>query len=83
MSKGPGSPEDLAERTLRRNRLQDSAVALALLGTILLCSPVLDAVAMAGLAAGVPVAVIYVFAAWLVLVILAFWLARRLTGLEG
>ncbi len=70
---------DLALRAHRRERRRDSAIALAVLGILLLCSPLLDIAAGPARLFGVPRAVVFVFTAWLGLIVFAMRMARILT----
>lgn len=73
----PVEPLFLARRTYRRRRLMDAALLLPWLGAFLFGLPLLwsDPGTGGGL--------LYLFVAWLVLIILAFALSRRLSEEPG
>ena len=74
--------DDLATRALIRHRREDAAMALPLLGLLLLVSPILGAMSGFGKILGIPAPVFYVFAVWLGLILLARRLARLLSATE-
>lgn len=71
-------PDDFAERALHRRKREDTALAIPLLGVVLLCSPLLNVVAGPLTVFGLPAGFAYIFAAWLGLIIVTRALARRL-----
>lgn len=73
----PIEPLFLARRTYRRRRLMDAARLLPWLGAFLFGLPLLWSVP--GTAAGL----LYLFGAWVVLIILSLVLARRLSEDPG
>lgn len=73
---------DIAERALARRRREDGAVALPLLGCLLLVSPLLDLFTHGETVMGLPAAYIYVFAVWLGLIVVAARLAFALVAAE-
>lgn len=68
----------LERQTYRRRRLIDAARLLPVFGMLIFAFPVLWA-RDSGTASGV----LYLFGAWLVLIVFAFVLARRLRQSEG
>ncbi len=71
-------PHDLAERAFRRRRRQDAALALPLLGVLLLTTPLLALFSKNILIFGVPLVFVYVFGVWFILILLARRMARGL-----
>ena len=72
-------PKDLAERAFRRRRRQDAALALPLLGVLLLGTPVLALFTKDILIFGAPLPFLYVFGVWFILILLARRMARVLS----
>ena len=72
----PSRPSFVAEDTYRRRRVRDAARLLPLLGLFLFMLPLFWIGAGRGTATGG--AGIYLFAAWLLLIVLAAWIARRI-----
>jgi hypothetical protein len=70
----------LAREAFDRRRRRDAAIALPLAGIFLLTSPFLDVFAGPGTLVGVPLGLLYIFAAWAGLILAAGLLARRLRG---
>ncbi|MBT8474352.1 MAG: hypothetical protein HKO95_06835 [Rhodobacteraceae bacterium] len=70
-----GEPMFLARETYRRRRLMDAARILPFLGAFLFLIPLLM-----GTEAGTSISKIYLFLAWLVLILLAFVVSRRLAA---
>jgi hypothetical protein len=70
--------QPLARAALARRKRRDAAAVLPLAGIVLLASPLIDAVADAGLIGGIPVSAIYIFGVWFALIALTARLARRL-----
>ncbi len=68
------------DRDLRRRKVTDAAIFLPLLGTFLLMPPLIRVFASNGEVAGIPVVIVYLFAIWLVLIIVAWRLAGPLRG---
>ncbi len=71
-------PPDLAERAYRRRKIRDAALILPLLGAFLLASPFITVFATDGMLFGLPVPFVYIFGVWILLVIAARRMARRL-----
>lgn len=76
------------------NRLRERALALPIAALVLFSPPILAILGRPVGVAGVPLSVVYIFGAWLVLIVLGRALARRLepavaraepgvTGLDG
>ncbi len=75
---------DLAERAFRRRRRQDAALVLPIFGIVMLMTPVLQLFSRDILIFGAPLPFVYVFGMWILLIILANRLSRRLSkGDEG
>ena len=70
----PIEPLFLARQTYRRRRLMDAARLLPWLGAFLFGLPLLWSAPRTGSG------LLYLFGAWLVLIVLSFALARRLSG---
>lgn len=62
-----------------RQRYEDSARVLPLFGIFLLVSPILNALIGIETVLGAPIAYLYIFAAWAVLIMLTARLSRKLT----
>lgn len=78
-SSGPPQPIFLEREVYRRNRIADAARLLPLLGAVLLLVPDLI-LSDQGAAEGATAPwLVYLFAAWLFLIGLAFLLSRKLT----
>jgi len=69
---GPQAPTYLARRSYRQRRLRDAARMLPLLGTILWLFPLMAPRPQTG------ATMIYVFGVWVILILLAAMLARRI-----
>ena len=63
-------------------KLRDAALILPLLGAFLLLPPLPLVFMSPARLAGIPLIVLYIFGVWLVLILTALWLARRLQGRE-
>jgi hypothetical protein len=72
------APEPTADTPERISRARDAARLLPLIGLFLLLPPVIAPFAVSVDIAGVPLLVIYLFAAWLGLIVAAALLARAL-----
>lgn len=70
------------EARLRRRRL-DAAAALPVLGAVLFLTPLADVFAGAARVAGLPLGAVYIFGAWLGLVVATARLARGLAAQDG
>jgi hypothetical protein len=68
----------VALATLDRQRHRDAAAALVFASLLLFASPLLDLAAGAGPLAGIPLGVLYIFGAWLALIVATSRLARHL-----
>ena len=64
-------------------RVHDAARLLPILGTVLLMPPVITLFVADVSIGGVPLIVVYVFGAWLALIVCAVWLSRRLATAES
>ncbi len=73
-------PPDLAERAMHRRKREDAALAVPILGIVLLASPVLNIFAGVQTLFGLPAAYAWVFLIWAGLTLLTRDLARRLIG---
>ena len=60
------------------SRLRDAAVLLPLLGLFAWMPPVIGLFDASGRVLGVPLIVAWLFGVWLALIVVAFWLSRRL-----
>ena len=69
-------------RRIPSRRLNDMAVVAPLLGLVLLTPPVIGLFATEGTLFGAPVILIYLFAVWFGLILLAAVLSRRLARSE-
>ncbi|MEZ5934039.1 MAG: hypothetical protein R3F54_19285 [Alphaproteobacteria bacterium] len=61
-----------------RDKIESLALVLPFLGLFLLMPPAVLAFGVPAMIAGVPLIVIYLFAVWALLIVIAAWLARRL-----
>jgi len=78
------SPPDLAERAFRRRRRQDAALVLPLFGVVIFITPLFSIFIKDILVFGAPLAFLYIFGAWILLIVLARRMSRLLTkGDEG
>ncbi len=73
----------LARAALDRRKRRDTAIALPLAGLVLFASPLLDLMARGGSLGGIPLATLYVFGAWFLLILATGLLARRLSDDGG
>ena len=67
---------------MSRQKLVATALALPLLGIFLLQSPLIRLFPPDASVGGVPLQVVYIFSAWIALIIASAWLARLL-GRQG
>lgn len=74
---------DLAHRSLTARRLRDISVLLPLFGILIFMTPVMRVFATGSTVFGIPVAFLFLFGAWLGLILLARRLAVRLSGERG
>ena len=63
---------------MERRKLTSAALVLTLLGAVLFMPPIATVFQIHRLVLGVPSEVIYLFAVWVLLVVGAWWLSRRL-----
>jgi hypothetical protein len=63
---------------MERRKLASAALVLKLLGALLFMPPIATVFQIRRLILGVPSEVIYLFAVWVLLVLGAWWLSRRL-----
>jgi uncharacterized BrkB/YihY/UPF0761 family membrane protein len=63
---------------MERRKLKSAALVLTLLGALLFMPPIATVFQIHRLVLGVPAEVIYLFFVWVLLVIGAWWLSRRL-----
>ena len=61
-------------------RVQDAAVVVPLAGLLLLMPPFMSLFAAPVSVLGIPLVVLYMFGVWAALVLLTWWLARRLAA---
>jgi hypothetical protein len=59
-------------------RTQNAAVVVPLVGLLLLMPPFISLFAAPVLVFGIPLVVLYMFGVWIALVLLTWWLGRRL-----
>jgi len=76
MSDKPGP--DLAHTAQKARTRRDAALLLPLLGVFLFASPIAMVADQGGMLFGIPTLFLYYFAAWVLLIIFSFRLARRL-----
>lgn len=74
---------DLADRSQRRRKLRDIALALPMFGVFLYFSPILGSIPSGKLFLGIPLAYLLVYGFWAVLILGAVLLARRLASDDG
>jgi len=63
---------------MERRKLTSAALVLTLLGVLLIMPPIASVFQIHRRAFGIPAEVIYLFAVWVILVVGAWWLSRRL-----
>jgi len=63
---------------MERRKLTSAALVLTLLGALLFMPPLASVFQIHRLVLGVPAEVIYLFAVWVLLILGAWWLSRRL-----
>ena len=63
---------------MERRKLASAALVLTLLGALLFMPPIAAVFQIRQLILGVPSEVIYLFAVWVLLIVGAWWLSRRL-----
>lgn len=63
---------------MERRKLTSAALVLTLLGAVLFMPPLASVFQVHRLVLGVPTEVIYLFAAWVLLIVGAWWLSKRL-----
>jgi hypothetical protein len=80
---GPEAERPLARAALDRRKRRDTAIALPLAGLVLFASPLLDLMAGGGSLGGIPLATLYVFGAWFLIILATGLLARRLVDDGG
>ncbi|MDT8328022.1 MAG: hypothetical protein RQ750_11680 [Roseovarius sp.] len=76
-------PVFLARRTYRRRRLADAARLLPIIGTVLICIPLLWQGEGASGATRTTTAMFYIFGLWVVLAVIAGIISRRLRATES
>lgn len=69
---------DLAERAMRRQKREDTALVLPFFGVLLLVSPILNTILDLDHIFGIPAPVFYIFFVWVFLIFFAGRLARSL-----
>lgn len=78
------SAPDLAERAFRRRRRQDAALVLPIFGVAIFITPLFTIFTKDILVFGAPLAFLFIFGAWIMLIVLARRMSRILTkGDEG
>lgn len=78
MTDTPTPATNLAHRSYRSRRLRDAALFLPILGIVLYTTPVLRVFTADVTAFGIPLAFVFVYGGWAVLIILGRALAQRL-----
>lgn len=63
---------------MERRKLTSAALVLTLLGALVLMPPIVSVFQIHQLILGVPAEVIYLFSVWVLLIVGAWWLGRRL-----
>jgi hypothetical protein len=63
---------------MERRKLTSAALVLTLLGTLLFMPPIASVFQIHRRVLGIPAEVIYLFLVWMLLVVGAWWLSRRL-----
>ncbi len=63
---------------MERRKLTSAALVLTLLGALLFMPPIASVFQIRRLVLGVPAEVIYLFTVWVLLVVGAWWLGKRL-----
>lgn len=76
LAPAPGGPA--ADQPVRARKLRDGSLFLPFAGLIAFMPPVAQIFAVEGTILSVPIVVVYVFAVWLLLIVAAARLARRL-----
>ena len=75
--------DDRATQHRRNQRTRDRALILLVLGVVLLLPPIARVFQLDGKIGGIPIALVYVFAVWGMLIAGTFLLARRLREADG
>ena len=70
-------PTDLARRAAQIRRRRDALALLPLLGVFLFLSPVVSIFNVEANVLGLPVIFLFVYGAWVAVIILARWLSHR------
>ncbi len=73
-------PAPASPASTRPARLRDAAVVLPLLGLFAWMPPLIGLFTVPLHVFGVPLIVVWLFGVWLALIVLAFWLSRRLAA---
>lgn len=78
-----GDPKDLARRSAQTRRRRDVLALLPLLGVFLFLSPVVSIFNVEATIFGLPIIFLFVYGAWLAIILLARWISRRADQGEG